>query len=152
MAAMTNVNITEKILLLKERFKKATSPKDISLEIMSFAKTLPAMPEEYKIPEHKVQGCQSSTYLSASMQDSLLYFEADSDALISRGIAAIFVFVYSGQSPATIVETPPEFIKEMGILSSLSPSRANGLISLFSKMKLTAIKALQNSELNHKNG
>jgi cysteine desulfuration protein SufE len=150
-APMTDANIAEKILLLKERFKKATSPKDISLEIMSFAKTLPPMPEQYKTLEHKVQGCQSSTYLSASLKDSLLYFQADSDALISRGIAAIFVFIYSEQSPSTILQTPPEFVKEMGILSSLSPSRANGLISLFSKMKLTAIKALQDSELHNKN-
>jgi cysteine desulfuration protein SufE len=149
---MSHASITEKILLLKERFKKTSSPKEISLEIMSFSKTLPPMLEELKTLENKVQGCQSSTYVLGKLNnEGLLYFQADSDALISRGIAAILVFIYSEQKPEDIIQAPPEFLKELGILSSLSPSRANGLISLFSKMKFTAIKNLEDSELYNKN-
>ena len=140
---MTHISIQEKILLLKEKFKGLSSPKEISLEIMNFSKMLPPMAESLKTPEAKVQGCQSTTHVSAECREGLLYIEADSDALISRGIAAIFVFVYSGQPPETILKTPPEFAKELGILSSLSPTRVGGLISLFSKIKISAAKALQ---------
>lgn len=136
---MSNAEIQKKISLLSKHFKPGLSTKEISLQIMDFSKTLPPMREELKTKENQVMGCQSTTYLASHEKEGRIYFEADSDALISRGIAAILVFVYSGQELESVIHTPPDFAKDLGILSSLSLSRAGGLASMFSKIKFQAI-------------
>ena len=82
-----------------------------------------------------VQGCNSQVWLEARYEDGKMFFRADSDALIPKGIAQMLVRIYSGNSPADIVKHNPEFIKEIGLEEHLSPNRANGLVSMINKMK-----------------
>ncbi len=82
-----------------------------------------------------VQGCNSQVWLDARYEDGKMFFRADSDALIPKGIAQMLVRIYSGNSPADIVNHNPVFVKEIGLEEHLSPNRANGLVSMINKMK-----------------
>jgi cysteine desulfuration protein SufE len=96
----------------------------------------------HKTPENLVLGCQSQMYLHARFENNKVYFEAASDALISAGLAALLVAVYSGESPEVILKHPPTYIEELGIAASVTPSRANGLYSIHLRMKQDALKYL----------
>jgi len=82
-----------------------------------------------------VQGCNSQVWLEARFEDGKMYFRADSDALIPKGIAQLLVRIYSGNSPQDIVNHKPYFVKEIGLGDHLSPNRANGLASMIDKIK-----------------
>lgn len=112
-------------------------------------RALPWLSEHARIQENLVQGCQSILYLEAELKDSKIYFNADSEALISKGLAALLIYVYSGQAPEALFKEPPLFLKEIGLHQALSPARSNGLASLYRKMQESAIKimSLSNPEL-----
>jgi cysteine desulfuration protein SufE len=109
-------------------------------ELMKMGKDLPVFPKEKKTPAHIVQGCQSILYLHTKFENGKCFFEADADALISKGLAALLIAVYSGESPETILKYPPDFIGELGIGASLSPMRSNGLAQIYLRMKQEVIK------------
>lgn len=109
-------------------------------ELMRLGKSLPAFPNELKTPSRIVQGCQSILYLDTKFENGKCFFKADADALISKGLAALLIAVYSGESPETILKCPPDFIGELGIGASLSPMRSNGLAQIYLRMKQEAIK------------
>ncbi len=111
-------------------------------QIMLFGKQLPPFDPEWKKEENLVPGCQSIMYLHASLKEGRLYFAAHSEALISAGLAAILISVYDGETPETILKAEPTFLEELNIPGSLTPGRANGLASLWLKMKQAALKAL----------
>jgi cysteine desulfuration protein SufE len=79
-------------------------------------------------------------YLEATLQSSKLFLNADSEALISKGLAALLIKAYSGETPDTIAHCPPVFIKEIGLQNALSPARSNGLASLYHKIRQEALK------------
>jgi cysteine desulfuration protein SufE len=81
-------------------------------------------------------------YLYSTFQDGTVYFAAESDALISSGLAALLLAVYSGETPEAILKCPPNFLEELGISASISPNRANGLYSIHLRMKQDALKWL----------
>ena len=83
-------------------------------------------------------------HLLTSKEEGKLYFQAESDALISKGLAALLIAVYSGESPEAILKCPPSYLEEIGITASLTPNRANGLYSIHLRMKQEALKALIN--------
>jgi cysteine desulfuration protein SufE len=95
-----------------------------------------------KTADNIVRGCQSTVYLHTQMVDGSLVFEAESDALISAGLAMLLVKVYSGESPEAILKCPPTYLEEIGINNALTPSRANGLHHIHLRMKQEAIKVL----------
>lgn len=97
---------------------------------------------EYKTPENIVKGCQSTVYLHSYREGDKIFFETEADALISAGLAALLVMVYSGETAETILKCPPTFLDELGITASLTPSRANGLHSMHLRMKQDALKWL----------
>lgn len=134
--------LLDKISLLKAQFASCKSKEEIYDKIMDLGKQLKALGPEDKNPSNLVSGCQSIMYLKSSFQNGKMFFEADSNALISAGLAFILIFVYSGQSPETILLKPPLFLEEMKIYSSLSLNRANGLMNIFLKMKQDAVKSL----------
>jgi len=111
-------------------------------KIMELGSSLRPLPPEAKIEENRVKGCQSLMYLSAKLENGQIIFEADSDALISRGLAVILLLVYSGETAEAILKCPPTFLDELGIAGSLTPGRANGLFSLHLKMKQEALRLL----------
>jgi sulfur transfer protein SufE len=103
---------------------------------------LPPLPAALKVPENLVSGCQSNLYLAARFNDGLVYFEAASDALISAGLAALLIKVYSGETPETILKQPPGFLSDLGIAATLSANRSNGLAHIHLRMKQEALKFL----------
>lgn len=109
---------------------------------MEWGKRLPSFDPAWKIEENLVQGCQSLMYLHTHVEGKKLYFSADSDALISKGLASILIYLYSGEDAETILKTPPTFLEEIGIVGSLTPGRANGLAGLYFRMKQEALKVL----------
>ena len=133
--------IEKKIERIKQRFSSALSQEERYQELIAMGRELSPYPEQMKLPIYQVQGCQSTLYLYSEMKDGKLYFSAAADALISAGLATLLLFVYSGQAPETLLKTPPAFLAELGILSSLTPSRSNGLAHIHQRMKRDALMA-----------
>jgi len=115
-------------------------------KLIEMGRELPPFPEECKTPDRIVSGCQSSLYLLCILSDGKLFFKAYSDALISAGLSAILIQAYSGEDPETILTTPPDFIKELGIAATLSANRSNGLAHIHLKIKQEALQALCNQK------
>ncbi len=110
---------------------------------------LEGMDEAHKTEENLIKGCQSRVWFHADMKDGLLYFTADSDAIITKGIAGLLIRVFSGQKPEDIVNADLHFIDEIGLTQHLSPTRSNGLLSMVKQIKMYAIAAdvkLQNEK------
>ncbi len=132
-------------LAKQDALKKIFSPLNREQKyqkIIELGKALTLFPLPDQIPENQVHGCQSQMYLISSYNDELVYFRATSDALISRGLAALLLFIYNQESPETILKCSPVILQDLGIPSIVSPSRANGLLSLFTRMQQHALKYL----------
>lgn len=110
--------------------------------IIDLGKKLQPFNPSFKTPAHFVKGCQSTMYLHAELSDGVIHFTAESDALISAGLAAILIAVYSGETPEVILTCPPKYLETLGISASLTPSRANGLYSIHLKMKQEALRLM----------
>jgi cysteine desulfuration protein SufE len=125
---------------VKKLFASAASPEEKYQVLMDLGKRQVHLAPEDKTEENRVHGCQSITYLKATFENGKSYFHTESDALISAGLGQILTMVYSGESPEVILTCPPTYLEELGIHTSLSPGRANGLASIFTKMKQEALK------------
>ena len=101
--------------------------------IISLGKDLPDMKAEDKVEENIVKGCQSQVWLTAENKDGIVYFEADSDAIITKGIIALLVKVFNGQQAADIVNNDLSFVDKIGLKEHLSPNRSNGLVAMIKK-------------------
>jgi cysteine desulfuration protein SufE len=98
-----------------------------------------AMETRYKTDENLIKGCQSRVWFHVEERDGKLYFQADSDATITKGIAALLVRVFSGQAAGDILEANLDFIETLGLTQHLSPTRSNGLLSMVKQIKYYAI-------------
>ncbi len=107
--------------------------------IIELGRQIPPLDEEHKVEENLVRGCQAQVWLNTYLEDGKVIFEADSDAAITKGLVALMVRFYSGQTPETIISTKPEFIKKIGMEKHLSPTRSNGLASMVKQMKIYAM-------------
>lgn len=107
--------------------------------IISLGKELPSMSEADKTEEHIVKGCQSQVWLKAKQDGDKVIFEADSDAIITKGIIALLVKVFNGQNAKDIVNDNLVFIDQIGLKEHLSPNRSNGLVAMVQKMKTYAL-------------
>jgi cysteine desulfuration protein SufE len=107
--------------------------------LIDFGKSLPLIDEQYKTEENRIHGCQSRVWLHAERKENQLFFYADSDAIITKGIVGLLVKVLSGHTPKEIAETELYFIEKIGLKEHLSPTRANGLVSMIKKMKILAV-------------
>lgn len=107
--------------------------------MIDLGKSLPLIEEKYKINENIIKGCQSKVWVHAEMKDEKIEFTADSDAIITKGIIAILIRVFSGQHPKDIIDADTSFIDEIGLKEHLSPTRANGLVSMIKQLKMYAI-------------
>lgn len=110
--------------------------------IIQLGKELPLIDEQFKQDQYIIKGCQSKVWLYPELRDGKLYFSADSDAVITKGLVSLMVKVLSGHSPKEILHTDLYFIDQIGLKDHLSPTRANGLLSMVKQMKLYAL-ALQ---------
>ena len=130
----------EKQQQVKALFSSCSTEEKKYDKIIELGRSLPTFPTEDKTPENFVKGCQSTMYLTSKLEDGKVLFAAESDALISAGLAAILLLAYNGESPETILKCPPSYLEELGISASLTPNRANGLYSIHLRMKQDALK------------
>ena len=107
--------------------------------MIELGKSLPLIDEKYKIDENLIKGCQSKVWVHAELDGEKLVFTADSDAIITKGIVAILIRVFSEQHPSEILEADTAFIDEIGLKEHLSPTRANGLVSMIKQLKMYAV-------------
>ena len=107
--------------------------------LIDLGKELAPIDQKYKISENLIIGCQSRVWLHAEYAEGKIIYTADSDAIMTKGIVAILINVLSGQNPSEIATAKLDFINEIGLKEQLSPTRANGLVSMIKQMKLYAI-------------
>ncbi len=107
--------------------------------IIDLGKKLPPLEDKYKIDENRVRGCQSTVYLVADFKDGKVYYKAESDAVIVKGLISMLIRVLSGQAPSDIVNAPLNFIKEIGMMTHLAQTRSNGLLAMVKQMKNYAL-------------
>ncbi len=107
--------------------------------IIDMGKDLPVIDQQYKTRQNLITGCQSSVWLHAEYRDGRVYFSADSDAVITKGIVNLLIRVLSGQKPDDIINAELNFVDEIGLKEHLSPTRSNGLVSMIKQMKLYAL-------------
>lgn len=109
-------------------------------KIIEMGKSLPAFPEQHRTDDNKVKGCQSQVWLFAELnQNGNVVFQGDSDALIVKGLVALLLELYTDLGPDEILAGSPEFFKTLGLNSQLSPSRSNGLSSMFKQIRNYAL-------------
>jgi len=111
--------------------------------LISLGKDLPLIDEKYKTDENLIRGCQSRVWLHAEQRDNKVYFTADSDAIITKGLVGLMVKVLSGQTPNDITNAPLNFLDKIGLKEHLSPTRSNGLASMIKQMKLYAVSMMK---------
>lgn len=116
--------------------------------LIEIGNDLPGMDEAHKTEDNLIQGCQSRVWFHAEMKDGWLWFTADSDAIITKGIAGLLVRVFSGQKPEDIVHADLRFIDEIGLTQHLSPIRSNGLLSMVKQIKMYALAAVAKEQQN----
>ena len=107
--------------------------------MIELGKSLPLIDPEYKIEDNIIKGCQSKVWIHADLEGDKLVFTADSDAIITKGIIAILIRVFSNQHPDAILGADTSFIDKIGLKEHLSPTRANGLVSMIKQLKMYAI-------------
>jgi cysteine desulfuration protein SufE len=107
--------------------------------MIELGKSLPLIEEKYKTEENLIKGCQSKVWVHAQLEGDRLVFTADSDAIITKGIIAILIRAYSNQHPKDIIDADTAFIDEIGLKEHLSPTRANGLVSMIKQLKMYAV-------------
>lgn len=107
--------------------------------LIDLGKNLEPYPEEKKTDDRLIKGCQSRVWLDYRMEEGRLYFNADSDAIITKGIISLLIGIYSGRTPQEIAGSDFSFIEKIGLKENLSPTRANGLASMIATIKTAAM-------------
>jgi cysteine desulfuration protein SufE len=141
MACAMSETFEKKCIEIKKKFEPLSPEKRYQL-LMDMGKGLKPYLDVYKTPKNLVSGCQSILYLRSFQEDGKIFFEAQADALISAGLAALLVFLYSGETVETILKNSPVFIEELGIGASLSMNRSNGLSNILLKIKQESLSYL----------
>lgn len=135
---------SEKESFVRGLFASCATPEERYNKVIELGRALPAMDPSYKTEQARVSGCQSVVFLRSYVKEGRIYYEAESEALISSGLAALLVSVYSGETPESILKTPPDYLKAIGIEGALTLNRANGLHSIHLRMKQEALYATMN--------
>ena len=133
---MTIADIQNDII---EEFSMFDNWEDRYQYMIDLGKSLPLIEAQYKTPDNIIKGCQSKVWVHAEMDEEKVVFTADSDAIITKGIIAILIRVFSNQHPKDILDADTEFIDQIGLKEHLSPTRANGLVSMVKQLKMYAI-------------
>jgi len=134
-----NKSIEEIEKEIVEEFSLFDSWDDKYEYIIDLGKKLPPLDAKYKIDENKVRGCQSTVYLIADHKDGKVFYKAESDAVIVKGLISMLIRVLSGQKPDDIMNAPLNFIREIGMMTHLAQTRSNGLLAMVKQMKNYAL-------------
>lgn len=130
--------IQDKINQLKDQFNSYQTWEDRYRHIIKVGKALEGLPAEDQVEKYRIKGCQSQVWLRPYLQAGKVYFRADSDAVLVKGIIGLLVDVYNENAPAEILSCPPDFLKELGITEHLSMNRTNGLASMVRQIQMYA--------------
>ncbi|MCX7876976.1 MAG: SufE family protein [Melioribacteraceae bacterium] len=133
------MTIKEKQSELEKEFEQFTDWEEKYSHIIQIGKKLSAIDDSIKTDKYKLNGCQSQVWINAKFENGKIYFEADSDAAIVKGLIAILIRVYSGHTPDEILSNPPTFLQNIGIDKHLSPTRKNGLGAMMKQIQMYAI-------------
>ena len=107
--------------------------------LIELSDTLPAIADEHRTDNYVIKGCQSRVWVDARLEDGKVYFAADSDAIITKGIIALLIRVMNGRTPQEILDLELYFIGAIGLGENLSPTRSNGLVAMIKQMKMYAL-------------
>lgn len=107
--------------------------------IIEMGKSLPMIDEKYKTDDRLIKGCQSKVWMYSELKDGKIYFKADSDAIITKGLVAMVIRVLNEHTPDEILDAKMDFVEKIGLKEHLSPTRANGLVNMIKQMKLDAL-------------
>ncbi len=127
---------------LRNLFSPCQRPEDIYEKLLLLGKEQQLLPSSFKTQDHLVKGCQSKLYLHTVYKEGLFYFETESDALISSGLAQTLVLLYNGLEGKDILTHKPSILEELGIIRHLSPGRSNGLAALDLKMRQEVLQIM----------
>lgn len=133
---MTIKEIQDQII---EEFSGFSDWMDKYSYLIELGKDLPAIEEKDKTEENTIRGCQSQVWLNAEYSEGKVYYKADSDAIITKGMISLLIKVLNGQTANEIIDSDLYFVKEIGLDKHLSPTRSNGLLSMIKQMKLYAM-------------
>ena len=139
------MTIKEKQQAVIDEFSMFEDWMDKYAYLIELGKDLPLIDEKYKTNQYLISGCQSRVWLYAEYKDGKIYFTADSDAVITKGIVALLIKVFSGHTPKEILDADFDFLQKIGLNEHLSPTRSNGLLSMIKQIQLYA-KAFQLKE------
>ncbi|MGE5519348.1 MAG: SufE family protein [Candidatus Dadabacteria bacterium] len=137
MAGYQDIESIEKEIV--EEFSLFDNWEDKYEYIIELGKKLPALDEKYRTEDNKVKGCQSIVWLGAEYEDGRIFFKADSNAVIVKGLISLLIRVLSGQTPDEIVNAKLDFIQEIGMMNHLAQTRSNGLVAMVKQMKNYAL-------------
>ncbi|OJV22117.1 MAG: Fe-S metabolism protein SufE [Bacteroidetes bacterium 41-46] len=129
-----------------EEFSVFTDWLDKYEYLIELGRSLPIIKDSGKEDRNLIKGCQSRVWLAADYSDGKIWFTADSDAIITKGIISLLIRVFSGRAPQEIIEADLGFIKEIGLEQNLSPTRANGLLSMIKQIKFYAVAFAANKQ------
>ena len=107
--------------------------------LIGLSETLPPIAPEHRTEQYLIQGCQSRVWVDARLENGRVYYSADSDAIITKGIIALLIRVLNGRTPKEILDTELYFVDRIGLSANLSPTRANGLVAMIKQMRLYAL-------------
>jgi cysteine desulfuration protein SufE len=124
---------------IAEEFSLFDSWDDKYEYIIDLGKKLPPLDEKHKVDENRVRGCQSTVWLVAEYRDGRVFYEAESDAVIVKGLISMLIRVLSGQTPDDIIQAKLNFIREIGMTTHLAQTRSNGLLAMVKQMKNYAL-------------
>ena len=133
------MSIKEKQAELVNEFKELDDWDDKYAQIIKMGRQLPEFPEEYRIDKNKIEGCQSQVWIHAELKEGKVFLQADSDAMIVKGLISMLITVYSNHSPDEILISPPDFLNEIGIDKHLSLTRKNGLGAMLKQIQMFAV-------------
>jgi len=132
------MTISEKEQAILEEFSLFEDWMDKYSYLIELGKELPLIDEKFKANQYLISGCQSRVWLHAELREGKMYLTADSDAVITKGIVSLLIKVWSGESPQEILNASLEFLDKIGLQEHLSPTRANGLLSMIKQIQLYA--------------
>lgn len=132
-------SIAEKTADIVDEFEMFDDWMDKYDHIITLGKELPMIDEQYKVEDNLIKGCQSRVWLHAELDGDKVIYTADSDAIITKGIIALMIRALSGQKPVDIMNADLDFVDKIGLKQHLSPTRANGLVSMIKQMKFYAL-------------
>jgi cysteine desulfuration protein SufE len=129
----------ERIDRIKASFLKFSDWEDRYKELIQLGRNLAPYPEDKREEKYKIKGCQSQVWLYPEFKEGKIFFKADSDAVLVKGIVGLLLSVYSDSSPEEILATKPDFLKEIGITEHLSMNRSNGLAAMMKQIQMYAL-------------